>query len=283
MRIGLTDDDIDASRRQAAAQPPPATRPRIYGIGLGKSGTNALASLFTGVAAAHEPESESVIRALLDYHAGRSDWQPLDALVRDRDRRLALAVDVSNLNIFLVDLLLQLSPDSRFVLTIRDCYSWLDSLLNHYLRVPPTAAWRAFADERFQKGRAYPPAERILEEHGLYTLEGYLSYWNAHVTKALAAVPADRLLIVRTGQIGDRALEIAAFGGLGPEHVAAGGIHEYRNPQKRRILQQIPRGHLEEQVRIHCEPLVSRFFPEIRSAADAGLDDDHPARPAVDR
>ena len=140
MRIGLTPEDLAASQRLADTWPTPvAARPRLYGIGTGKSGTNALASLFTGIPTAHEPEPEPVIHAVLDYAAGRSDWRSLRKLVLDRDRRLALSVDVANLNIFLVDLLLQVSPDSRFVLTIRDCYSWLDSLLNHYLRIPPTA------------------------------------------------------------------------------------------------------------------------------------------------
>lgn len=273
MRIGLTPEDLVASHRLAATWPTPvAARPRLYGIGTGKSGTNALASLFTGIPTAHEPEPEPVIHAVLDYAAGRSDWRSLQTLVLDRDRRLALSVDVANLNIFLVDLLQQVSPDSRFVLTIRDCYSWLDSLLNHYLRIPPTAAWRAFADWRFQKGQfSYPPAEQLLEEKGLYTLGGYLSYWTAHVSKAIAAVPADRLLIVRTDQIADRALEIAAFGGFGPAQIAADGIHEYRNPHKQRIVQEIPVAHLQEQVNTHCGSLMLRFFPEIRSPADAGL------------
>lgn len=249
-----------------------AARPRLYGIGTGKSGTNALASLFTGIRTAHEPEPEPVIHAVLAHAAGRSDWRSLQTLVLDRDRRLALSVDVSNLNIFLVDLLLHVSPDSRFVLTIRDCYSWLDSLLNHYLRIPPTAAWRALADWRFQRGKfPYPASERILEEKGLYTLGGYLSYWTAHVSKAIAAVPADRLLIVRTDQIADRALEIAAFGGFGPAEVASGGIREYRNPHKQRIVQEIPVAHLQEHVDTHCGPLMRRFFPEIGSPADAGL------------
>jgi len=273
MRIGLTPEDLAASQRMAATWPTPvAPRPRLYGIGTGKSGTNALASLFTGVPTAHEAEPEPVIHAVLDYAAGRSDWRSLQTLVLERDRRLALSVDISNLNIFLVDLLCQVSPDSRFILTIRDCYSWLDSLLNHYLRIPPTAAWRAFADWRFQRGQfSYPAAEQILEEKGLYTLAGYLSYWTAHVSKALAAVPAERLLIVRTDQIVDRALEIATFGGFGRAQLTSGDIHEYRNPLKQRIVQEISVAHLQKQVHIHCGPLMERFFPEIGSPADAGL------------
>ena len=48
-------------------------------------------------------------------------------------------------------------------------------------------------------------------------------------------------------------------------------IHEDRNPDKRPIFERIPRGHLVEQVRRHCEPLASRLFPDTRSPEDAGL------------
>ena len=56
MRIGLTPGEIDECQRLAVHQPASSVRPRLYGIGLGKSGTNALMSLFSGVPAAHEPE-----------------------------------------------------------------------------------------------------------------------------------------------------------------------------------------------------------------------------------
>jgi hypothetical protein len=77
--------------------------------------------------------------------------------------------------------------------------------------------------------------------------------------------------VVRTERIAAEAERIAEFGGLAAVHVDRTRIHEYRNPAKQPILQRIPRAHLDAQVRTHCEPLVSRFFPEIRSAPDAGI------------
>ena len=271
MRIGLRPDDLTALRADAPGVRL-VPRPRLYGIGMGKTGTNVLASMFAGVPAAHEPEAGDVIETLLDYEAGRRDWRALRNFVVDRDRRLGLAVDVSNLNIFLVDLLLELDPQARFVLTIRDPWSWLDSIVNQYLRREPTAQWRAFADHRFGSDRvAHPPEERFLAEAGLYPLAGYLGYWRTHIDKAIHTVPADRLLVVRTDRIAAEGERIAEFGGLAAVHVDRTRIHEYRNPAKQPILQRIPQAHLDAQVRAHCEPLVSRFFPEIRSAPDAGI------------
>lgn len=270
MRIGLRPTDLTACR-ESVSDVRFDSRPRLYGIGMGKTGTNILASLFANVVAAHEPGAGDVIGALLDYETGRQDWRGLRGFVVDRDRRLELAVDVSNLNIFLVDLLVDLAPEARFVLTIRDPWSWLDSIVNHYLRRQPTAEWRAFAEHRFGPRKAYPPEERVLAEHGLYPLAGYLGYWRAHMEKALEAVPADRLLVVPVDAIAAEAVRIAAFAGLSAESIDPAVAHEYRNPAKRPIVQQIPRDHLEAEVRRHCEPLLERFFPEIHTPEDAGL------------
>ena len=70
--IGLRPDDLTALRADAASVRLDA-RLRLYGIGLGKTGTNVLASMFSGVPAAHEPEAGDVIEAVLDYEGGRRD------------------------------------------------------------------------------------------------------------------------------------------------------------------------------------------------------------------
>jgi len=270
MRIGLRPDDLQALRSDQTVCFEP--RRRLYGIGMGKTGTNVVASMFTGVAAAHEPEAEGLIEALLEYESGRSDWRALRDFVVERDRRLGLVVDVSNLNIFLVDLFLELDPAARFVLTIRDPWSWMDSIGNHYLRRPPNERWRAFADHRFgQAGAPHAPEETALADAGLYPLAGYLGYWRAHMDKALDTVPTDRLLVVRTERIATEAGRIAEFGGLAGANVDESRIREYRNPAKQPILQHVPREHVDTQVRTHCGPLVGRFFPEIRSVRDVGV------------
>lgn len=239
---------------------------------MGKTGTSALASLFPGVACGHEPEAEALIEAILDYEAGRSGWPRLVEAVVARDARLGLEIDVSNLNVFILDLLVKLAPDARFVLTVRDPWSWLDSIVNHYASRPPTSRWRAFAEHRFGAGdAAHPPEERVLAELGLHPLGGYLGYWRAHLEKALATVPAERLLVVPTDRIVAEAERIATFGGFAAANVDRTRLREYRNPAKQPIVQGVPKDHLDALVRLHCDPLAERLFPAIRSAEDAGL------------
>lgn len=267
MLIGLHPDDIAACKSERLCLD---SRPRLYGVGPGKTGTNVLASIFTKLPSAHEAEAESLITTILEYKAGRAGWRCLRDLIAERDRRLGLAVDVSNLNVFLLELLVEMAPGAVFVLTIRDPYSWLDSMLNHYLRHTPSALWKDFSIYRFaREPELHPPEERVLSENGLFSLAGYLSYWRAHIEEVLAAVPTERLFVVRTDMITSEANNIAKFAGFPTKVVDRSRIHEYRNPNKLHILQRISQKHLEEQVRMHCEPLATRLFPEIGSLEDS--------------
>ena len=108
----------------------------------------------------------------------------------------------------------------------------------------------------------------MLKEQGVRSLDYYFSYWKWHNTGVLEQVPQDRLLVVRTDQIGQRAFEIADFAGLPRRAVRQERTHEFRNPAKQPILQQIDRSFVEARVARHCRPLMERFFSEIKSMDD---------------
>jgi hypothetical protein len=55
MHIGLQPADLAALRADTTVRLEP--RPRLYGICQGETGTNVLASMFTGVPADHEPKA----------------------------------------------------------------------------------------------------------------------------------------------------------------------------------------------------------------------------------
>lgn len=266
MLIGLRPDDRAALVAEGHSSRL-AARPRLIGVGMGKTGTNALASLFAPVRAAHEAEAARAIDLILSYEAGTADWREVRRFVLDRDRRLGLTVDVSNLNLFFVDVWLALAPDARFVLTVREPRSWLDSILNHYLRRPPDDAWRAFAARRFgHDGAPHPREEQVLADAGLHPLDGYLSYWRNHMEKALGTVPAERLLVVPFDRIAAEAVRIARFAGLSAADTDPSRIDEYRNPAKRPILERIPSSHVESCIRRQCGPFTGMFAPHVEPA-----------------
>ena len=84
----------------------------------------------SNVRARHEPERRALDRRLLDRHHGRIGERDFIEWLRACDRRLALEVDSSWLNLDILDILRREFPDARFLLTVRDCYSALDATVN---------------------------------------------------------------------------------------------------------------------------------------------------------
>jgi len=250
-------------------------RTQVYGVGIAKSGTRSLGRMFTGnVRAAHERGVLPLIDKFFDWRSGRTSEQEMGEWIRARDRAMALEVDSSWLNILILGFLRREFPEARYVLTIRDCYSWLNSTLNHSVRfrkVSPVQRIKARDLVFNRNGFAHAPEERFLQKGGFYTLDGYFSGWAAHNEQVLARVPPDRLLVVRTDQLRQRACEIADFAGVPRWTICLHRTHEFQNPQKRPLLREMDRDFLERKVEQHCRPLMTRFFPEIKSFADAKL------------
>ncbi len=246
-------------------------RAQVFCVGTAKSGTHSVASMFSkNVRTGHEKEALEFIDAFFRWHEKKMTEREYRDWLVTRDREMALEIDSSWFHGLIVDLLASEFPEARFVLTIRDCYSWLNSEFKRVLHTPSQQPQRVKMREFVYNGAVttYAPEERVLKENGLYPVDNYLARWAAHNEKVLAAVPRERLLVVRTEQIGARAFEIADFAGLPRYTVQLQRTHEYRNPVQREIIRELDPKFLEQKVEQHCRPLMKRFFPEIKTLAD---------------
>ena len=89
----------------------PLIEPRrfqAYCVGTPKSGTHSIAALFSPhYRACHEPEFLELWNKLFTVQDGLISERELVRYVRARDKRLWLELDSSNLNFFLIDILVQ--------------------------------------------------------------------------------------------------------------------------------------------------------------------------------
>lgn len=240
---------------------------KVYGVGTAKSGTHSIAGLFeTNYRTCHEADHENLIELILQKASGAASRDRLLREISERDRRLGLSVDVSQLNAFILTELLTLSPESRFILTIRDCFSWLRSYLDHQLRFLVAPEWLRLRFLRFGVTRfMYSRHERILDHYGLYSIQSYFRYWHRHNEEVLGTIPADRLLIVRTSEISRRVEEIARFAEIPPSSLDRTKSHRCQTPAGFSVLAQVDRRFLQEQMLEHCRPLMTRFFSGVTS------------------
>lgn len=178
---------------------------KAFCVGQAKAGTGSLACLLAkNYRVAHEPEREQTLKMILRESRGDVCEAAFRAYLLDRGRRLELDYDVAWANQFLVGHLLDVFPDAKFIVLIRDSYSWLQSVVGHLISrrdVPHEV--RTFLPWWFEpNSHPHTHHDYALQEQGLYSVAAYLSAWNQHVDTCTQVIPPDRRLILRTHKLG---------------------------------------------------------------------------------
>jgi len=250
----------------------PRLQPRrfqAYCIGTNKSGTHSLANLFAKhYRSAHEPLVLELIDQIAEHEQGTLSVSP-EQYLKGRDRELYLELESNHLLIHFLDDLYRSFPDAKYIFTIRDCYSWINSAMNQQL-VNPSSKWAPIARLRYASpGCKRHKAERKLTTYGLHSVSGYFSYWTHHNRKVLHTLPADRLLIVRTHEISESLDRIADFLDIPVDTIDRTQSHSYQRKDKPlNILNVVKSRYLEEQALHFCNDIMNEFFPEIDSPKD---------------
>lgn len=255
-------------RMPASLFPQYSRKFHAYCLGTPKSGTVSLGELFkTGYRSAHEPEVRFLTYKIMAWQQGKLGKDELLSYLRHRDSRMQLEMDSSYLNFEVAGELAQAFPQARFILTIRDCLSWLDSFINFQLNKPEFMGsgykqiFRDHMDGLLGAGKyQHGEEEAALEELGLHSLDGYFSYWSHHNQHVMDTVPDEQLLIIRTCDINHSIPAIESFLGL-PASTLPEAKHA--NPVTRRnsILDKVDKDYLYDKARLHCTTLMDRFFP----------------------
>jgi hypothetical protein len=244
-----------------------------YCVGNAKSGTYSLVGMLeANFRSGHEPERSELLSFILSEADGAVTPDGAAAFIRERDQRLALEFDSSWVNFFVVGHLVRIFPDAKFILLIRDCYTWLESVINHMLtRKIPTDA-RTFMDWWFESDKhPHRTEEELLKEHGLFSLDSHLNCWRKHTTATCAQVPADRLLVIRTHEIRNASESLARFLGVPRARVDESEYHRNKGRKAKPLLSLVDGAFLEDRVAALCQEEMCRYFPEVRSFEDAAV------------
>ena len=212
---------------------------RIFCVGAAKTGTHTIGEMFADrVPAAHEQDAEQLISLILARAAspGPSSTDTLRRYLVRRDRWRGLQIDSSQVNIYLIDDIEALFPDSRYILTLRPPASWLRSMIDDSLRREISSTWGRFRDFRFGLPASENGPDAALAKAGLYSLDGYLGYWRSAAQAVLEKIPPQRRLVVNTGDIQARTAEIARFCTVPDPDRAPQNSHSFRNDSRFGIL-----------------------------------------------
>lgn len=245
-------------------------RPRLrsrnfhaYCVGTPKSGTTSVARIFSpNFQAAHEPRTFTTNDYIADWLEGVISDRELTNFLQARDRHLWLELEAAHVLHHCVDLLVRAFPSARFILTIRDCFTWLNSEINQHYIVRDTPPWGRLQRLRYAShANAYTDHDEVLRTYGLYPIESYLAYWARHNRQVLDSVPDERLFVLQTSAIDTSLSDLASFVGVSPHQLDASHAHSYsRSDKELDVFKLVDPTYIHAVARKHCRPLMKRFF-----------------------
>ena len=233
----------------------------LYCIGAAKTGTTSVAAMFSSeFRSAHEQDIQEFNHKLINYLEGKIDLANMTQYILERDRLLNLDVESSHPMAYISDILTKCFPDAKFIITIREPYSWLQSRLNYHNRVDPPE-WREYRHYFWIRHQhEYSEEEEELEKYGLCSLDVYLSQYADHYHRILRSIPEERRLIVKTNELASLVSNIAKFAGV--DFKLLHPSHSNRENDKILPLEKMNANYVRSKIWAHCESLIKDYFPE---------------------
>jgi hypothetical protein len=235
--------------------------------------------MFSHYRAGHEvdarfkPLASRVLAGEVDADSAR-----VRAALRRRSWRFHLDVDVGTYLSPFAGELARIYPDAKFVLLIRDCFSWLNSRIERQASVPSMGASPYFAARYMRYNDSFATEEAALREAGLRPIASYFRSWAETSDGVLDSVPDERLLVVRTEDLNTSTETLARFVGVPPSTVRPAHVHRTSTPKN--LLDQVPVPFIVEQAHAYCGPLMERYWganwPDLRTRLRGGTQVDAP-------
>jgi hypothetical protein len=241
---------------------------------MGKTGTSSAAGMFGAYRSGHEVDAARMKRVAVRARSG--DLGPASARweLRRRDLRFRLEVDSAHFLTPFVPQLTDLYPRARFVVLMRDCFSWVDSLLEHWARIAMRTMERRPERSDLAGISAIPRVVRSWVSVEGQLREGranaglavaLLRAWASGYDRLLAEAPPARTLVVRTEDLDAAGPRLAAFSGVDLATLRS-GLRWNVSPSRHGVLANVPPELLVIEAERWCAPLMEQHWgPEWRA------------------
>jgi hypothetical protein len=243
---------------------------RAYNVGIAKTGSTSIAGIFARYRTQHEFMLRETTKAISDYRTGVISKKEFIRFLRARDQKGNLEMDSASFNFHYLDLLSAEFKEAKFIATIRDCYSWLDSVLNNLLLIRDINDWiidfgsiTSGVDLSREMFASPQNLIRALPDR----LDGILNYWAQSLEFTMENLPKKNALVIKTEAISASLGRIAIFLGIPENTLIREKRHLCQAPEKYNILHAMDFNLLDEKFEAHCGSLMRKHFPEQTLAA----------------
>ncbi len=230
---------------------------RVYNVGLAKTGTTSVASIFNNYRTQHEfllRDTGQMVKEFMDADMSEEEFRHF---LRTRDTVEHLDMDSTFCHGYYLDLLLDEFPVSQFIFTVRDCYSWVDSVIN----MMATHCYITHLDLIFGLPEYLLGNEEALRRDFDQYIDILLLHWVNFNSKMLDTLPKEQTLMLRTYEISNSLDEIAGFVGIPAETLDHKRVHEFKAAKKLYLLHEMDYSYLEDKFKYYCSALMNELFP----------------------
>ena len=183
---------------------------KAYVVGLPKTGTVSLNGIFGNYWTDHEFNQGDTQQMIFKYSDNMLSHAEYRDFVMQRDAMSGfLELDSAHFNRCYMDILADAYPESKFFFLIRDCFSWVDSYINHFTS-PDQMALQSSPERNgipFDLPGGDNEAKKELIRNFAKYIDAPLSHWtreNLKMIEKCRRLPDNRYLIIRTNEISDR-------------------------------------------------------------------------------
>ena len=246
-----------------------ANRPRCfhaYCIGTPRSGTHSISYMFQKhYRARHEPDEYHTIYHLLKWMNGQYKYSDIKNILKWRDKKLSLDLEAAHYLHHAAAVLADSFTQAKFIFTVRDPLSWLESEINRNCDTRYDLFWRALENRRYGRySQPFTKHDSPLEQMGLYPVRSYLSYWRDHNQFILNIFPKNRLLILETRKIQSKVNEIAKFLDIDASTVDQDKAHSDKSRKKIKLSEVVDQAYLYQQLETICSDLIDTQLPFLK-------------------
>ena len=255
---------------------PSSRRFQAYNVGLPRTGTSSLASLFGLYQSDTEFMEQETVERIIAVHDGNLSAKEFRDYILHRDQAGKLEMDSASFNHFYLDILIEEFPQAKFVFTIRDCYSWLNSYFKLLLKYrkrfddqgidPPVwmvdygriffgelawDVWEPFSSPQYLQ-------QKLLELPEI--LDAFLRHWGESNRRILELLPRERSLVIRTHELADKLDELARFINI-PSYSLTSVYHTNISAEKIDLLSVLDEGMFDQRTKLYCSDVLEQIFP----------------------
>jgi len=199
---------------------PPWLRFHAYSVGLPKTGSSSLASVFSAYRTRHEWGMLELIGLGTDRLEGKISDDVFWERAGNRLSNPVLELDVATSHHLYADALASRFEHAKFVHVIRDARSWVNSMLDMGWRMRRARARLGITADDWQAASGfYADTAIMIEESGstdAALVPGLLIAWQRHLDEMTKALPPGRTMVVRLPELSESWRSIAEFLGADP-------------------------------------------------------------------